>query len=71
MLKSIVISDLSIILYLRVHDSFLFKSTEEDVHRVDFTPQVPIVLAIITPSQVAETGSHICTCGKKKDVYVT
>ena len=33
--------------------------TEEDVHRVDLAPEVAVVLAIITPGQVAEAGRHV------------
>lgn len=36
-----------------------FKTTDEDAHGVDLTPQVAIVLAIVASSQVTETGCHI------------
>lgn len=42
-----------------------FKTTDEDAHGVDLTPQVAIVLAIVAPSQVTKTSCHICTWSKK------
>lgn len=44
---------------LSIHNAFLFKATEENVHGVDFTPQIAVVLTIISSSQVTEAGSHI------------
>lgn len=51
--------------HLGVHDSFLFETTEEEVHGIDLAPQVAIVLAIVAPSQVTKTSCHICTWSKK------
>lgn len=47
--------------HLWIHNTFPFKTAEENVHGVDFTPQIAIVLTIIPSSQVTETGRHVGT----------
>lgn len=54
--------------YLWIHNAFLFKTTEINVHGVDLTPQIAVVLAIISSNQVAETGCHIGTC--REQIFV-
>lgn len=46
--------------YLWIHYSFFFKTAIKHVHGKHFTPQISIILAIISPCQMSKSSWHIC-----------